>query len=80
MTNVTMSLDEEVAQWARIEAARRNTSVSRLLGQMLREKMEQAQRYELAKQAYLEETRDIAFKSGSRYLTREQANDRRSLR
>jgi hypothetical protein len=80
MSNVTMSLDEEVAQWARIEAARRNTSVSKLVGQMLREKMEQSQRYEQARQAYLAETRELAFKPSSRYLAREQANDRRSLR
>jgi hypothetical protein len=39
LRNVTVTLDEEVAQWARIEAARRDTSVSRLLGELLREKM-----------------------------------------
>ena len=34
-----MTLEEEVAQWARIEAARRDTSVSRLLGELLKERM-----------------------------------------
>lgn len=39
LRNVTVTLDEEVARWARIEAARRDTSVSRLLGELLKEKM-----------------------------------------
>jgi hypothetical protein len=36
---VTVTLEEDVAQWARIEAARRDTSVSRLLGELLKERM-----------------------------------------
>lgn len=36
---VTVTLEEDVAQWARIEAARRDTSVSRLLGELLKEHM-----------------------------------------
>ncbi len=39
LRNVTVTLEEEVAQWARIEAARQDTSVSRLLGALLRERM-----------------------------------------
>lgn len=34
-----MTLEEDVAQWARIEAARQDTSVSRLLGEILKELM-----------------------------------------
>jgi hypothetical protein len=34
-----VTLEEDVAQWARIEAARRDTSVSRLLGELLKERM-----------------------------------------
>jgi hypothetical protein len=40
LRNVTVTLEEEVAQWARIEAAKRDTSVSRLLGELLKERME----------------------------------------
>jgi len=36
---VTVTLEEDVARWARIEAARRDTSVSRLLGDLLKERM-----------------------------------------
>ncbi len=39
LRNVTVTLEEEVAEWARIEAARRDTSVSRLLGALLKEHM-----------------------------------------
>jgi hypothetical protein len=39
LRNVTVTLEEDVAQWARIEAARQDTSVSRLLGEILKERM-----------------------------------------
>jgi plasmid stability protein len=39
LRNVTVTLEEDVAQWARIEAARRDTSVSRLLGEILKERI-----------------------------------------
>ena len=39
LRNVTVTLEEDVAQWARMEAARRDTSVSRLLGELLKERM-----------------------------------------
>lgn len=39
LRNVTVTLEEDVAQWARIEAARQDTSVSRLLGSILKERI-----------------------------------------
>lgn len=39
LRNVTVTLEEDVAKWARIEAARQDTSVSRLLGALLKERM-----------------------------------------
>jgi hypothetical protein len=39
LRNVTVTLEEDVARWARIEAARRDISVSRLLGELLKEHM-----------------------------------------
>ena len=53
MKNVTVSMDESVADWARMEAARRNTSVSRLVGDMLAEKMKRDRTYEVAMRAAL---------------------------
>jgi hypothetical protein len=51
--NVTIVLDEKVADWARVEAAKRRTSVSRMLGEMLAEKMRQEDSYEKAMNQFL---------------------------
>jgi len=40
MKNVTITVEDGTLEWVRIEAARRNTSVSRLVGEMLTEKMQ----------------------------------------
>ena len=53
MKNVTVTMEEAVANWARMEAARRNTSVSRLVGDMLAEKMKRDRTYEVAMRAAL---------------------------
>lgn len=53
MKNVTVTMEESVAEWARLEAARRNTSVSRLVGEMLAEKMRRSDSYERAMQEAL---------------------------
>jgi hypothetical protein len=47
MKNVAITLDEEVARWARIMAAKKDTRVSRLAGEMRREKMIEEQHYQL---------------------------------
>lgn len=48
MKNVTVTMEDTVAEWARLEAARRNTSVSRLVGEMLADKMRNDDAYERA--------------------------------
>lgn len=45
MKNITITMEEKVAEWTRIEAAKRNTSVSRLVGEMLAEKMQREDAY-----------------------------------
>ena len=74
MKNVTITMDDSVADWARMEAARRNTSVSRLVGELLAEKMRRDDAYERAMREALD------FKSwGSskgRYLSREEMYSR----
>ena len=54
--NVTITLEDDVAQWARIWAAKQNSSVSKLLGNVLKEKMAQEERYEIAMRQYLSTT------------------------
>jgi plasmid stability protein len=53
LKNVTITLEEDVARWARIRAAERETSVSRLVGELLREKMLEEQSYDAAMREYL---------------------------
>lgn len=50
--DVTIVLDEEVARWVRIRAAEKATSVSRLVGKLLRQMMKDQQRYEEAWRAF----------------------------
>ena len=54
MKNVTVTMEDTVADWARMEAARRNTSVSRLIGELLAEKMRHDDAYERAMREALE--------------------------
>ena len=60
MKNVTVTMEDQVADWARMEAARRNTSVSRLLGELLAEKMQHDDAYERALQDWLHRERSWA--------------------
>lgn len=78
LRNVTVTLEEDVAQWARIEAARRDTSVSRLLGELLKERMTAQDGYAGAMRRAL--GRKPFLRSTGRYLTREEAHDRSRLR
>lgn len=57
MKNVTVTMEDSVAEWARLEAARRNTSVSRLVGELLAEKMRHDDAYERALQDWLHRER-----------------------
>jgi hypothetical protein len=74
MKNVTVTMEDSVAEWARVEAARRNTSVSRMVGEMLAEKMRHDDAYERAMREALE-FRSWGTSSGP-YLTRDEMYDR----
>jgi hypothetical protein len=70
MKNVTITLDEDVARWVRLRAAQQETSVSRLVGQMLRDKMPEEQSYEAAMRDYLARPPRKLKKPGVRYPRR----------
>lgn len=76
MRNVTISLDDETARWARIEAARQDTSVSKMVASMLREKMDRQDAYERAKRSYFSRKPVPMSKPGDRYPTREELYER----
>jgi hypothetical protein len=69
MKNVTVTMDDKVADWARLEAARRNTSVSRLVGELLAEKMRHDDAYERAMREALKFER-LPFEGT--YMTRDE--------
>jgi hypothetical protein len=52
LQNMTITVEDEVARWARIRAAEENTSVSRLVGDLLRQQMRQRQRFERARRQF----------------------------
>lgn len=79
MRNVTITLDEETARWIRIHAAERNTSVSRLVGEILRERMTADRSYESAMQRYLERE-PVRLRDGGRLPSREELYDRSRIR
>jgi hypothetical protein len=76
MKNVTITLDEEVALWARIRSAERDTSVSRLVGEMLREKMLEEKTYQTEMQHYLSRQPKPLKRTGTKYPRRRELYDR----
>jgi len=78
LRNITITLEEQVARWARLEAARRDTSVSRLLAGILKAHMREKNSYETAMRRAL--TRKPFLKTDGRYPSREEAHDRSHLR
>jgi hypothetical protein len=79
MRNVTLTLDEAVAAWARVRAAQLDMSLSAYLAALLRAQMEQSAAYEQARQGFLAE-RPVALKRGGRYPQRTSLHERSRLR
>jgi hypothetical protein len=52
MKNVTVTLDEDTAARARVQAAERNMSLSRYIGELLRRELRHAEEYEAAYRAW----------------------------
>ncbi len=52
--NMTITIDDATAEWARVLAAKNQTSVSRIVGDMLRESRRREEGYALAMEAYLQ--------------------------
>jgi hypothetical protein len=80
MKNVTITVDEEVARWARIEAAKRETSVSRMVGEMLAEMMRAETSYEAARAEFLAIPPAVLSSGDDRYPNRDELYDRAGLR
>ena len=48
MKNLTITVEDSVLEWARVEAARRGTSVSRMVGDFMAEMKQREDTYERA--------------------------------
>lgn len=79
MKNVTITMDDAVASWTRIAAAKQEQSLSRFVGGLLREKMEAEQAYEQAMRAFLD-TPPTAGSAGRSLPSRDEIHDRAGLR
>ena len=73
LRNITITLEENVARWARLEAAKQETSVSRLLAQILQERMIQQDEYGRAMRRAL--GRKPFLKTDGSYLARGEVHD-----
>lgn len=74
--NVTITLDEEILDWARIKAAKRRSSLSRMLGEILEEEHRMENNYEKEMVAYFDRPRNRII-SSEPYPTREEIHERR---
>jgi hypothetical protein len=80
MKNITITLDEKTAAWARVYAAKQGKSVSRVLGEMLQERMREVRDYDEAMRRYLAK-KPFKFEwIDGRRPTRDELNDRAGLR
>lgn len=80
LKNVTVTLAPDAARWARIEAARRGTSVSRLLGEMIESEMGSRSAYDQAKERFFQQEAGLHRTDGRPLPTREELHDRQGLR
>ena len=80
LTNVTVTLDEDTLARARVKAAEKNESLSRYVGEVLREHSKKRDEYEAAMRAALAEKPLDLKGPWKRYLTREEIYDRPVLR
>ena len=76
MKNVTITVEGSVLEWARIEAARRGTSVSRMLGDFMAEMQRREDTYERAYLAWRTDERTWQAQGASPSIARNAGGKR----
>ena len=77
LKNVTITVEEDALRWARKQAAEKNTSVSKLVGRILEDKMRQTDEYWAAYEKW-KSLKGLSIPGlAANRLTREEANERR---
>jgi hypothetical protein len=79
MKNITITLDEQTAAWVRMAAAKRKMSVSRLIGDLLHDRMREARDYNEAMRRFFSH-KPFNFEWIGGRPTREEVNDRARAR
>ncbi|MBW2646796.1 MAG: hypothetical protein JRE23_11570 [Deltaproteobacteria bacterium] len=74
--NITLSLDKDLIKKAKVISAKRDTSVSKLLAQELREMIESAESYEAAKRRAIANLRTGCHLGGKITVSREELHER----
>jgi hypothetical protein len=75
LKNVTITVSEEAAAWARKKAAEENTSVSKLVGRMLESQMRMGDEYRRAYRRW-KKIQNLPVDAANR-LSRDEAHERR---
>ena len=77
LKNVTITLDTELAHWARKKAAEENVSVSKLLARMLEREMRASDSYWRAFEEWKKRDRNLGVGlDASKRFSRDQAHER----
>jgi hypothetical protein len=71
-------MDDDLARWVRVEAARQEMSVSRFLAEVLRERMAAGRRYQQRMRSAL--ARAPFLEGADRRSSREELHERRPVR
>lgn len=74
--NITLSLDKELIQKAKVLSAKRRSSISTMLSQELKKIVESAEMYEVAKRKALSDLRNGYHLGGIIAASREELHER----
>ena len=76
MKKMTITLDEELANWARAYAVQSKISVSRLVGESLAKRMQESSEYDRARHAWLAKSPEKLGRPGKGYPDRDALQGR----
>lgn len=74
--NITITVDDETAEWVRVEAARRGTSMSQFVGELLAEERSTREGYDAAGQRFLSREPQPLSEEGETYPSRQKIHER----
>ncbi|MBU2515079.1 CopG family transcriptional regulator [bacterium] len=75
MENIIITLDEEVTEWARIGATKGRSCVSRLVGELSKQKMQKERGYQIAMNQFFDKE-PILLKRSGKYPSRNEIHER----